>query len=65
VSTGTAAAEVFVDGKRVAMTPATLSGLEVGTHALEVRAGARSVRRSITITQGKATYLELDLGEGP
>jgi hypothetical protein len=65
VTTGTTAAEVFVDGKRVAMTPATLSGLEVGAHALEVRAGTRSVRRSITITQGKATYLELDLGEAP
>jgi len=65
VSTGKTTADVFIDGRRVAVTPATLTALPVGPHTLEVRAGQQSVRRSVNITQGKPTYLELELAKAP
>jgi tetratricopeptide (TPR) repeat protein len=61
VSTGKIAAEVFVDGKRMAVTPATLTELAVGEHTLEVRAGRHVSRRRIAIVKGRATYVAIDL----
>jgi outer membrane receptor for ferrienterochelin and colicins len=69
VSTGALAAEVFIDGQRVAVTPAALEAVTVGEHTLEVRAqqvapaGApRVVRQTFAIEAGRATYVEIDLG---
>jgi hypothetical protein len=63
VSAGRIAAEVFVDGKRLAVTPAALP-VGVGPHWLEVRAGRRVVRRRIVIEKERARYVEVDLGSG-
>jgi hypothetical protein len=62
VSTGKVPAEVFVDGKRVAVTPATLRELALGRHTLEVRGGGQSASRSIDITEKRPTYVEVELG---
>jgi hypothetical protein len=61
VTAGKLAADVYVDGRRVAVTPATLQSLGVGAHVVEVRAGSRSVKRSVSIESGRATYVEVDL----
>lgn len=62
VSTGQVSAALFIDGQRVAVTPASLEQLEVGAHTLEVRAEERVARRTITVVKGRATYVEIDLG---
>lgn len=64
VTAGKLAADVYVDGRRVAVTPATLPGLGVGAHVVEVRAGSRSVKRTVSIESGRATYVEVDLTKG-
>jgi tetratricopeptide (TPR) repeat protein len=63
VSAGKIAADVFVDGKRMAVTPAALP-VGAGAHWLEVRAGRRAVRRRIVIEKARAKYVEVDLGSG-
>jgi hypothetical protein len=63
VSAGRSAAEVFVDGKRMAVTPAALP-VGVGAHWVEVRAGRRVVRRRVLIEKARARYLEVDPGSG-
>jgi hypothetical protein len=65
VNTGSVSAEVFVDGRRVAVTPATVGGVRVGAHTVEVKASGRTARRSITITEGRPTYVEVELGGKP
>jgi hypothetical protein len=62
VSTGSVRADVYVDGRRVAVTPATLSNLGTGEHSLEVRADHRVLRRRIAIVKERATHVEFDLG---
>jgi hypothetical protein len=62
VSTGQLAADVFLDGQRVAVTPATLEDLAVGEHTLEVRAQGRVAQRKVTIKKGRASYIEINLG---
>jgi hypothetical protein len=62
VSTGKLAADVYVDGRRMAVTPATLPALSAGQHVVEVRSGARASSRRVTIQAGHATYVELALG---
>lgn len=62
VSTGQLSAEVFLDGQRVAVTPATLEELAVGEHTLEVRAQGRVSQCKVTIETGRATYIEINLG---
>jgi outer membrane receptor for ferrienterochelin and colicins len=64
VSAGKVEADVYVDGRRVAVTPATLPGLNVGAHVVEVRAGSRSVKRTVNIGAGRPTYVEVDLTKG-
>ena len=63
VSTGEVAADVFIDGQRMAVTPATLSGLGAGPHVLEVKAGKREARRDVVISAGHSIYIAIDLGE--
>jgi outer membrane receptor for ferrienterochelin and colicins len=53
------AAQVFLDGVRVAVTPATLSNTTVGAHALELRAAdGQSYKRSLVIQEARTTYVE-------
>jgi outer membrane receptor for ferrienterochelin and colicins len=61
VSTRAMPAELFVDGRRVAVTPATVRELSVGPHTLEVRARGRVAVRSIEVIGGRATYVEIEL----
>jgi outer membrane receptor for ferrienterochelin and colicins len=61
VDTGKPGAEVFVDGRRIAVTPATLSEVSVGERLVEVRSGSRAARRRATIVEGRALYLRIDL----
>jgi PEGA domain len=56
------AADVYIDGTRVAVTPATLGAVRVGPHTLELRAQGKAERRSITIVEGKPTYVEVSIG---
>jgi len=66
VSARGASADVYIDGRRVAVTPATLGEVRVGPHTLELRSQGKVVRRSITIVEGKPTYVEVELGvKGP
>jgi outer membrane receptor for ferrienterochelin and colicins len=64
VASNKPAADVFVDGRRMAVTPAALPEVTVGVHDVEVRAGAQSAKRRVTIRAGHATYVELDVGKG-
>jgi hypothetical protein len=64
VSAGPVSADVFVDGRRVAVTPATLRDLSLGRHTLEVRSGSRVARRTVEITDQRPTYVEVALGAG-
>jgi outer membrane receptor for ferrienterochelin and colicins len=64
VSTRAVPAELFVDGRRVAVTPATLREISIGPHTLEVRAAGRRARRSIDVIGGRATYVDIELGGG-
>ena len=61
VNASTAGAEVFIDGKRVAVTPATLPALSVGAHQLEVKDGQRVVKRAVKIQAERTTYVVIDL----
>jgi PEGA domain len=52
-------AQVYLDGVRVAVTPATLSNTAVGAHQLELRApDGRSWKRSFIVREGQTTYVE-------
>jgi hypothetical protein len=62
VSAGKGEADVYLDGKRVAVTPATLPEVGVGTHTVEVRAGKRAASRTVTVSKGRATHVDLDPG---
>jgi outer membrane receptor for ferrienterochelin and colicins len=64
VASNRTAVDVFVDGRRVAVTPATLPEVTAGEHEVEVRAAASSSKRRVKIRAGHATYVELDL-RGP
>jgi hypothetical protein len=64
VASGKSAADVLVDGRRLAVTPATLSDIATGEHVVEVRAGARTAKKRVTVSAEHATYVELDLGSG-
>jgi hypothetical protein len=59
VSAGGMPAEVFLDGRRVAVAPVTLPAVEAGTHVLELRLRSRVVRRQIQVTAARATHLEI------
>jgi len=62
VTTGAVAAELYVDGKHTAKTPATLRNVAIGDRILEVRAaGYRNARRTVIVREGRSTFLELDL----
>lgn len=63
VSTGGVAGELFLDGKKTASTPATVDTVPVGDHTLEVRAkGRKTWRGSVTIREGKTSFVEATLG---
>jgi hypothetical protein len=52
-------AQVFLDGVRVAVTPATLSNTAVGAHQLELRAAdGQSWKRSLVVQEARTTYVE-------
>jgi hypothetical protein len=61
VASGGVAADVLLDGRRVAVTPATLPDVSAGTHHVQVRAGSRSAERSIVVAAGRATFVELPI----
>jgi hypothetical protein len=62
VTTGAVAAELYVDGKHTAKTPATLRDVAIGERILEIRAaGYRSARRTVHVREGRSTFLELTL----
>ncbi len=53
------AAQVFLDGVRVAVTPATLSNTSVGVHELELKApDGQSWKHSLIVRAGRTTYVE-------
>lgn len=55
-------ASVFLDGKRVARTPALLSNLSPGTHLLKIQArGYKSITRTMTIGPGQQSRLVVGL----
>jgi outer membrane receptor for ferrienterochelin and colicins len=57
-------AQVFVDGVRVAHTPASLP-LSVGDHTLEVKnARGKSYKQTVTIRRDAASYIEVNLEGG-
>ena len=57
------AAQVFLDGVRVAVTPATLSNTAVGAHELELRApDGQSWKRSLVVQEARTTYVEAAWG---
>ena len=58
VTSNPADAEVIVDGKSRGVTPLTLPDLPAGAHAIEVRSGEGSIRRSVTIGAGKTTTID-------
>lgn len=52
-------AQVFLDGVRVAVTPATLSNTAVGAHELELRVpDGRSWKHSLIVQEARTTYVE-------
>lgn len=65
VHTATPAAELFVDGKRIARAPfASTFALEPGAHRVELRReGFRSAGESLTLGEGTSTEWERDLEE--
>jgi hypothetical protein len=64
VASGGVPADVWLDGRRVAVTPATLPQVSEGTHRVQLRAGARSVERTVVVMAGRATFVELQIEEG-
>jgi outer membrane receptor for ferrienterochelin and colicins len=57
------AAQVFLDGVRVAVTPATLSNTAVGAHELELRGpDGQSWKRSLVVQETRTTYVEAAWG---
>ena len=64
MSAGVDGADVIIDGKRVAVTPATLPALSQGVHQLEVRSGSGVVKRTLRIRAGRTTYVEVGLDDG-
>jgi hypothetical protein len=62
VSTRKHVAELYLDGRRVAVTPVALDDVAVGEHLLEVRSGALVSRKRIRILKGRATYIAIDFG---
>jgi outer membrane receptor for ferrienterochelin and colicins len=63
VASNKTGADVFVDGRRMAVTPAALPEVTAGSHDVEVRAGTGSSKRRVTIRAGHATYVELGVGK--
>ena len=61
VGSGAINAELFLDGRRLAVTPASLPDVSAGTHAIELRAGSLRVLRKVEIRAGHTTYLEVKL----
>jgi hypothetical protein len=62
VGAGNVEADVLVDGRRVALTPATLPDVTVGEHRVEVRAKGRApFTARVVVTEGHATYVEAKL----
>jgi outer membrane receptor for ferrienterochelin and colicins len=63
VGAGDVDAQVFVDGRHVAMTPATLPGITVGPHTIEVRAPSGKVfKQRVLVVTGRTSYVEATLG---
>jgi hypothetical protein len=62
VDTGKDAARLFVDGKAVAMTPATLRDLSVGPHALRVVAEHKAPwSATVQVEHDAPTYVNVTL----
>ena len=62
VSTGAIGAALFLDGKHVATTPATLPAVPEGKHRLELRAkGYRPVSRAVRVTRDQAALVTVEL----
>lgn len=62
VTTGAVTADLYVDGKLTAETPATLRQVPVGEHTIELRApGHRTATSTVRIVEGRPAFVELDL----
>ncbi|MBW2527742.1 MAG: PEGA domain-containing protein [Deltaproteobacteria bacterium] len=62
VTTGSVTAELYLDGKLTAKTPATLRDVPVGQRSIELRArGYRNDRRRVTIVEDEAAFLKIEL----
>ncbi len=53
-----AVAEVYIDGVRVAVTPATLPNVGIGQRSVEMRARGRRWKHQVLVRAGQASYLE-------
>ena len=62
VATDGVVARVLVDGRPKAESPATLDGVPIGTHTVELEAeGFTRWRGDVTVREGKPTYLDVSL----
>jgi hypothetical protein len=64
VTSATAVAQVFVDGKSRGTTPLTLDGLPVGTHTITLQNQSGSVEQTVTVAAGETAQLDQTIFPG-
>jgi hypothetical protein len=64
VTSATAVAQVFVDGKSRGTTPLTLDGLSAGTHTVTIRNPSGSVEQTVTVAAGETAQLDQTIFPG-
>jgi hypothetical protein len=64
VTSATAVAQVFVDGKARGMTPLTLDGLTAGTHTVTIQNQSGSVEQTVTVGAGETAQLDQTIFPG-
>jgi hypothetical protein len=57
-------AQVLLDGREVGVAPLDLDDVPAGTHTLELRSSAGTVKRTITVRAGQRTVAEESIGPG-
>jgi len=64
VTSATAVAQVFVDGKSRGTTPLTLDGLAAGSHTVMLQNQSGSVEQTVTVTPGETAQLDQTIFPG-
>jgi len=64
ITTTPVGAQVFVDGKPRGVTPLTVADLAAGRHTVELKSGAGTVERTVTITADQTAQIEESIFSG-